>query len=398
MKPEPMQHANALPNNTSPLVKWFDEYGNMATGVVCVAMIVGAIWYSYTRTSTSRSETAWASFSQAKSAEDFGNIADLYEGSEVGNWARLSEGERHLDAGMALMFTDRKGGLGDLDKADQAFRKVLSGKPNPLTRERALWGLAKSTEAQSGEDTTQAITAYSKLLSDFPNSTYKAIAEQRVEALKSNSAKEFYAWFQKQNPAPPDLKKPADGLPEGHPSIGKSSKDLSSEDDTTDSEKPKDGEKTEDKKDEKKDDEKKPEAKDGEATKESPKKSVVDRLSAPTEANFEKTPLVDITSFLSESLGVEVSLDSEGLKTGGFTKNMQQTLSIEKSTGLRVVEALLTKYASERDPLVLVIQESENKAVITTKSAAEKAKWTPFAFPKPAESKAENKDAPADKK
>ncbi|TXT34108.1 MAG: hypothetical protein FD138_1734 [Planctomycetota bacterium] len=39
MKPEPMQHANALPSHQSPLVKWLDQYGNGATIVACVAMI-----------------------------------------------------------------------------------------------------------------------------------------------------------------------------------------------------------------------------------------------------------------------------------------------------------------------------------------------------------------------
>lgn len=257
MKPEPMQHANALPDSNSPLVKWFDQYGNLATGVVCVAMIVGAITYSYNRTSSTRSENAWASFSQARSAEDFANIADSYDGSEVGGWARLSEGERLLDSGMALMFSDRPAALGDLKRADEAFRKVLSGRANAIARERALWGLAKSTEAKSDGDTTNAVAAFNKLITEFPNSTYKSIAEQRIEALKSDSGKEFYAWFHKQNPKPPDVKKPTDGLPPGHPPIGTDKDDAG--DGKPDADKPESNsrsdqsEKTEDKKDAAKD-------------------------------------------------------------------------------------------------------------------------------------------------
>lgn len=220
MKPEPMQHANALPHTQSPLVKWLDQYGNGATIVACVAMIGGAIWYSYTRTSSARSESAWAQYSQARTAEDFGNIADVFSNTEVGTWARLGEGERLLDSGISLMFTDREAALGELKKADEALRNVLSNKSGPeIARERALWGLAKSTEAQSDSDTTKAIEGYTALLSQFPKSIYKAAAEERIESLKSPDAKEFYAWFHKQNPKPPDLKKPKDGLPEGHPPL-----------------------------------------------------------------------------------------------------------------------------------------------------------------------------------
>ena len=238
MKPEPMQHAQALPSRQSPLIKWLDQYGNAATIVACVAMIGGAIWYSYTRTSSSRSEAAWAQYSQARSAEDFGNIADVYASTEVGTWARLGEGERLLDSGISLMFTDRAGALGDLKKADEAFRKVLGNRSGPeVARERASWGLAKSTEAQSDSDTTKAIEGYTALLSQFPKSIYKAAAEERIESLKSPDAKEFYAWFHKQNPKPPELKKPKDGLPDGHPSLDSLLND-NPEDDKTDGKKP----------------------------------------------------------------------------------------------------------------------------------------------------------------
>ncbi len=265
MKPEPMQHANALPHTQSPLLKWLDQYGNGATIVACVAMIGGAIWYSYTRTSSTRSEAAWAQYSQARSAEDFGNIADVYSNTEVGTWARLGEGERWVDSGILLMFTDRAAALGELKKADEAFRMVLSNKSGAdVARERAAWGLAKSTEAQSDSDTTKAIEGYSALLNQFPKSIYKAAAEERIEALKSPDAKEFYAWFHKQHPKPPDLKKPKDGLPEGHPSLDSLLDDKSDGDGKAESKKPE--AKDDDKPEESKPDAKK-DAKDSDAEK-----------------------------------------------------------------------------------------------------------------------------------
>ena len=259
MKPEPMQHAQALPSRQSPLIKWLDQYGNAATIVACVAMIGGAIWYSYTRTSSSRSEAAWAQYSQARSAEDFGNIADVYSSTEVGTWARLGEGERLLDSGISLMFTDREGALGDLKKADDAFRKVLGNKSGPdVARERSSWGLAKSTEAQSDSDTTKAIEGYTALLNQFPKSIYKAAAEERIESLNSPDAKEFYAWFHKQNPKPPELKKPKDGLPDGHPSLDSLMDDKTEAPKSDEKDEKKDAPKSDEKKDSKEPDADKP--------------------------------------------------------------------------------------------------------------------------------------------
>lgn len=220
MTPEPMQHANALPNSQSPLLKWFDRNGNTATAVICVAMIGSAIWYSYSRVSSTKNENAWAQYSQSQTAEHFANIADVYPSTDVAAWARLSAAERLLDSGISLMFTDREAGLGELKESDKAFHQVLNAKSAPAaTRERALVGLAKCTEAQSDGDNAKAIASYEALLTQFPKSSYKATAEERITALKTEESKAFYAWFHKQKPKPADKNKPTDGLPAGHPPI-----------------------------------------------------------------------------------------------------------------------------------------------------------------------------------
>ena len=417
MKPEPMQHAKALPNSTAPIVKWFDRHGNAATAVVCVAMIGGAIWFSYYRTSSGRSESAWARYSQARSAEDFAAIAEDYPSIDVGAWARLNEGERLLESGISLMFTDRASALGDLKKADEAFRKVLSSKSAlTITRERAQWGLAKAIETQSDADTTKGIEAYEMLLKEFPKTSYKVAAEERIETLKTGRAKEFYAWFHKQKPKPPDRTKPKDGLPAGHPPL-----DGSPKEEMTD-----DGEKTEetDKKDETESDNKKPESSDTPAEKpttdDSAAKSVRDRLKTVVAADFNRTPLQEAFKSIAEKCGVEISLDGDALKAAGYTKNMAQTLKLGDITGLEAIEAILKKYAQEKIPMVLVVDEEQKKALITTSEFAEKEKLTPFVFPektfkpndepeepkpdadkpkaKPSEPKGESKDAPAESK
>jgi tetratricopeptide (TPR) repeat protein len=368
MKPEPMQHANALPSSQSPLVKWLDRYGNAATIVACVAMIGGAIWYSYSRTSTSRREAAWAQYHQARTAADFGNIADVYGNTEVGGWARLSEGERLLESGSGLMFTDRAAALGDLKKSEEVFLKVLEMKSAPAgTRERALWGLAKAIETQSDGDTTKAIEAYQALLREFPSSIYKGAAEERIEALKSPEAREFYAWFHQENPKPADRGKPSDGLPEGHPPI-----DLPS-DKGTETDKSKTDSQTK--------------AIDLEPT-------LVERLKSEVEIKFEKTPLQDAIQFIADKCEVPIELDGDALKEAGLTKNMPQTLDLGKTTGLEALAAILKKSEGEKSSLVLVLRANQEKALITTSKFAKNNDLTPFDFSKPADADPPKLSAP----
>lgn len=368
MTTEPMQHPNALPNSQSPLVKWLDQYGNAATVVACVAMIGGAIWYSYNRTSTGRNELAWARYSQARSAQEFGDIADDFANTKVGAWARLGEGERLVESGISLMFTDRKAALGELKNADEAFNKVLAvSSADKAARERAAWGLAKSTEAQCDGDTSKSIAAYQALLKDFPKSIYKSAAEERIESLKSESAKEFYAWFHKQNPKPPEVTKPKDGLPEGHPPI-----DLPL-DNTPDVEKPKTV---------------------GETKTLEIEGAVAAGLKTEVEIDFAKTPLQDAFKFIAEKCEIEIEIDGDALKFAGFTKNMEQNLTLGKVTGLDAIAAILKKYENEKIPLVLVIQEDQKKALITTSEFAKKAELTPFDFSKPPKLEAPKDDTP----
>ncbi|TXT34109.1 MAG: hypothetical protein FD138_1735 [Planctomycetota bacterium] len=279
------------------------------------------------------------------------------------------------------MFTDREAALGELKKADEAFLKVLSNKSGAdVARERAAWGLAKSTEAQSDSDTTKAVEGYTALLNQFPKSIYKAAAEERIESLKSPDAKEFYAWFHKQHPKPPDLKKPKDGLPEGHPSLDSLLDD-------------------------------KPEGKKSETEEQTktaePEGTVVAKLKTEIEVEWRKMPLQVALKFVAEKCDVEITLDGEALKASGFTKNMEQNFSLGKVTGLAAIEAILKKYEKERPAgaMVLVVQEDEKKALITTGEFAKKGELTPFDFSKPAEppktekspeDKPKNDDKPAD--
>lgn len=216
---------NDLSRAMSNVTPFLEEYGNrILLGIVAVCLIAGAaIWWA--RTSTASAAMGWTELVAAQTAEDFGNVADAYAGTEVGTWARLQEAETYLFQGIRLSFTDRAAAVSDLKKAQEGFEQLLDAKGVPAeVRERTLIGMARTLETRSGQDTQPAIAAYEQLIEEFPESVYRTEAEERISALKTGSTQEFYAWFQKQNPRPEDRETPRDGmpmgdLPPGHPTV-----------------------------------------------------------------------------------------------------------------------------------------------------------------------------------
>ena len=65
----------------------------------------------------------------------------------------------------------------------------------------------------------QDAAAYQKLLDKFPETHYGPWAKHRLEELKKPETGEFYAWFRKAKPAPPERPKPQDVKPGELPNV-----------------------------------------------------------------------------------------------------------------------------------------------------------------------------------
>lgn len=110
---------------------------------------------------------------------------------------------------------------------------------------------------------------------------------------------------------------------------------------------------------------------------------VLDRLKQlPVEIEFTKTPLQDGLRFIAEECKVTINIDGDGLKDGGYTQNMEQNYKLGKVTGLKAIETILAKYAKERpaNPVVLIIDESNKRAIISSKNYAENKGQKPYQF------------------
>lgn len=225
------QHRHELQQNdlrklTTKAVPFVEKYGWQIIGaLVAVAVIfaVSAYWFSESTASTAES---WAQFDRVlhqpnADAGDFAELAEKHPGSAAAAWARLKEADDLLKSGLREAFTNRDVSQSELKSGLEAYQKLADGGKGvtPEIRERALFGLARCQEAMSDGKVDDAVATYQRLLKDFPQTIFQSIANERIKALESPQAKDFYAWFQQQKPQPKDphqfpFKKPA-GNPDG---------------------------------------------------------------------------------------------------------------------------------------------------------------------------------------
>lgn len=105
---------------------------------------------------------------------------------------------------------------------------------------------------------------------------------------------------------------------------------------------------------------------------------LIDRLKMKVLVDFRRTPLQEAFGYIGESIKTEVAIDGDALKGAGFTQNMPQTLDLGEVTALEAIDGILEKYAKERDPLVLIVDEENKKLILSTKVKSEADGLKPF--------------------
>ena len=111
---------------------------------------------------------------------------------------------------------------------------------------------------------------------------------------------------------------------------------------------------------------------------------VLDRLKQLSlEAEFTNTPLQEALKEVADECKVTITLDGDGLKDGGYTQVMKQTLKLGKVPGLAAIEAMVKSSSKDRplNPMVLIIDETKKQAIISSKNYAENKGQKPFQFP-----------------
>jgi hypothetical protein len=219
------QHRHELQQNdlrklTDKALPFAEKYALHIVGVVvALLVVVGGVFFWFNQ-SNAANASGWSQFDRVlhkpkASAGDFAEIAESHPGTPVAVWASLKEAEDYLKAGLQSAFTNQSVSRSDLKSALEIFEKLSTGSAgsNAEIRERALFGMARCLESLSDGKTDDAVSAYTRLLREFPKSIFGAVATERIKSLETKSTQDFYAWFHAQKIEPFDprdipIKKP----------------------------------------------------------------------------------------------------------------------------------------------------------------------------------------------
>jgi hypothetical protein len=192
---------------TTRTVGFFERHLESVIAVVCAVLVVVAVAVWWTQSAESDNTAGWTELDSAQNLLDLGRVADRFKGKTPGQWARLKIAEKAVQNALPMMFSHRELAKGELKSAVEGFESLVQDKTAPpIIRERALWGLALCLESLCDGDTSKPIAAYETLMTDFPDTIFKAVAQERIASLKKGDAKEFYEWFSKEDPKPLDVR------------------------------------------------------------------------------------------------------------------------------------------------------------------------------------------------
>lgn len=203
---------NELDKVANRAISLYDCYQNQILWGIVVVLLGMAGWIYIVRSSRVAAESAWTDLEQAGAPAEYLDVSSNFPKSSAAGVAKLQAALAMLETGVRASFSDREQANVQLKDARRAFEELIEV-PNldKNVREQALYGLAQTLESISGGDTEAAVKAYENLLKEFPESLYKEQAEFRIADLKKPGTQEFLAWYQKQNPKPPEQPKPQDG-------------------------------------------------------------------------------------------------------------------------------------------------------------------------------------------
>jgi len=220
-----------LPHHAHPeqneLAHWFTDFQRKIephTNKIVLAIIlatIGIVGYQViARSTAAKKSEAWSKYAACITADDYKEVADDHAGSDVEAWSRLEAAREYIQSGVRLSMTNRKASDESLENGKAQLEKLLNSKTTPEeVREQSLTQMAVCLESLCDGDVKPATEAFNQLLKEFPETHYAPWAKHRLEELKKPATGEFYAWFRKAQPAPPERPKPQDVKPGEVPNV-----------------------------------------------------------------------------------------------------------------------------------------------------------------------------------
>lgn len=151
--------------------------------------------------SRSRSWDACMAALAERNPERLNDVIRQYPGSPAAQWSQLLLADSAIAEGSQQMFSDRTRGRERLEAAVAIYSTLLGERPQPLIAERAVFGMAKAREGLGQLE--EARKGYEAIVSEYPTSAVRGIAQNRIAALSSEATRQWYDWFAAQNVAVP---------------------------------------------------------------------------------------------------------------------------------------------------------------------------------------------------
>jgi hypothetical protein len=106
--------------------------------------------------------------------------------------------------------------------------------------------------------------------------------------------------------------------------------------------------------------------------------TIAERLNRRIDVDFRDEPLSAAIEFIGAETDVRIRLDGPSMKLGGVTQNEKQRFTLSGALATAVLGRILNPRG-----LVLIIDEQNETATITSAKAAEAARLTPFPLEAP---------------
>lgn len=109
---------------------------------------------------------------------------------------------------------------------------------------------------------------------------------------------------------------------------------------------------------------------------------VADRLKMKIDVDFRRTPLNEAFTFIGGEIKTTIDIDGDGLKLGGFTKNIAQVFKMDGARAQDVIVKIFEESKGVNQPpdktLVIIVDESKKTIQVTTLAVAESKNLTPY--------------------
>lgn len=195
---------NDLAASTFDLLAWLRPH--LQTIGIALALLAGGM-AAWTLVKSQREATAERSWDECMAAlaeqnpDRLGEVIRRYPGSPAARWSQMLLAESAITEGSQQLFGDRERGRQRLANAVDLYTAILAERPGGLIGERAVFGLAKAREALGELDLAKR--GYESLVTEYPASAVRGLAEQRIRALSRPATGEWYDWFAAQKMGPP---------------------------------------------------------------------------------------------------------------------------------------------------------------------------------------------------